>query len=42
MKKSQPNKQRSYIHQYKEVKEKLYPVSFTFVWTIIEPQVKDK
>ena len=41
MKKTQSNKQRSYIHQYKEVKEKLNPISFIYVWTTFEHQVQD-
>ena len=40
-KKTQSNKQRSYIHQYKEVKEKLNPISFIYVWTTFEHQVQD-
>ena len=31
----------NYNHQYIEVKEKLYQVSFIYVWTIFEHQVND-
>ena len=31
----------NYAHQYNEVKEKLKPVSFIYVWTIFEHHVKD-
>ena len=35
------NKRRNYIHQYNEVKEKLYPISFIYVWKTFQHQVKD-
>ena len=31
----------NYTHQYNEVKEKLQPVSFIYVWSIFEHQVND-
>ena len=31
----------NHTHQYDEVKEKLYQVSFIYVWTIFEHQVND-
>ena len=39
--KNQSYKRRSYIHQYNEVKGKLYTNSFIYVWTKFEHQVKD-
>ena len=32
----------NYIYEYKEVKEKLHPVSVDYVWTTLEHQVKNK
>ena len=40
-KKTHSNKQRSYIHQYKEVKEKLHSTSFLYVRTTFEHKVQD-
>ena len=31
----------NYTRQYNEVKEELWPVSFIYVWSLIEHQVKD-
>ena len=31
----------NYTHQYKEIKEKQQPISFIYVWTIFEHEVKD-
>ena len=41
MKKSLSKKRRNYIHKYKEVKEKLYPISFIYVRTKLKHQVQD-
>ena len=41
LKKTQSNNGGNYTHQYNGVKEKLWPVSFIYVWTIFEQQVKD-
>ena len=41
LKKTHSNNECNYTHQYKEVKEKLYEVSFIYVWTIFEHQVND-
>ena len=41
MKKAHSKNRGNYTHQYNEVKEKLYPVSFIYVSTIFEHQVKD-
>ena len=40
--KTQSNNGGNYTNQYNEVKEKLQPASFIYVWTIFEHQVKDK
>ena len=40
-KKTHSSNWANYAHQYNEVKEKLKPVSFIYVWTIFEHQVKD-
>ena len=42
MKKAHTNKKISYIHQYEEIEEKLYPTSFSYVWTSFEHQIQDK
>ena len=41
MERTHSNNECNYTHQYKEVKEKLYEVSFIYVWTIFEHQVID-
>ena len=41
LKKTHSNNGGNYTHQYKEVKEKLEPVSFDYLWTIFEHQVND-
>ena len=41
LKKTHSNNGGNHTHQYNEVKEKLQPVSFIYVWTIFEHQVKD-
>ena len=41
-KETHSNNRANYTHQYNEVKEKLKPVSFIYVWTIFEHQVKDR
>ena len=41
LKKAHSNNGGNYTHQYNEVKEKLEPVSFIYVWTIFEHQVND-
>ena len=40
-KETHSNNRANYTHQYNEVNEKLKPVSFIYVWTIFEHQVKD-
>ena len=35
------NNRDNYIHQNKEIKEKLWSVAFIYVWIIFEHQVKD-
>ena len=40
-KKTHSNNWANYTHQKNQVKEKLKPVSFIYVWTIFEHQVKD-
>ena len=40
-KKTQSNNAVNYTHLYNEVKEKLWPVPFIYVWTIFEHQVND-
>ena len=34
------NEQRCYVYRYNETKEKLYPISFIYVWTTFEHQVQ--
>ena len=41
LKKTHSNNSRNYTHLYNEVKEKLWPVSSNYVWTIFEHDVKD-
>ena len=41
LKKTHSNNECNHTHQCKEVKEKLYEVSFIYVWTIFEHQVND-
>ena len=41
MKKTLPDKRGNYIHQYREVKEMLYPISFLYVLTTFEHRVQD-
>ena len=41
LQKTHSNNECNYTHQYKEVKGKLYEVSFFYVWTIFEHQVND-
>ena len=41
MKKTHSNKRRGYIHQCKAIKQKLYPTSSVYVWSIFEHLVQD-
>ena len=41
MKKTPRNKRCNYFHQHSENENKLYPVSFIYVWNITEHQVPE-